>query len=211
MAESWFASVAGQGLLASETGCVSDALCQRPGQAALWLGPQAMCSLACAEAGESLRLSRGLAGEFAGTLRCGLPLPLASESCAMVVLQHVLDEEAAGDGPLLLEECARILVPGGRLWLLALNPFSPYRWRWHGHGLRAREPVTWRKRLRVAGLTAEPVAQGVGPLWDIAAAVGEQDGAGLRAAYLLRAEKRRQPMTPVRQPRAIGWQTGTQA
>jgi ubiquinone/menaquinone biosynthesis C-methylase UbiE len=25
----------------------------------------------------------------------------------------------------LLEEVARVLVPGGRLWLLALNPLAP--------------------------------------------------------------------------------------
>ena len=31
----------------------------------------------------------------------------------------------------------------GWLWLLALNPLSPYRLRWRGQGLHAREPVTW--------------------------------------------------------------------
>ena len=27
-----------------------------------------------------------------------------------------------------------MLVPGGKLWLFALNPLSPYRWRWNGNG-----------------------------------------------------------------------------
>ena len=97
------------------------------------------------------------------------------------------------------------------LWLLALNPLSPYRLRWWGQGLRAREPVTWRRRLRAAGLAPDSLTQGVGPVWDIAPDARLQDGVGLRAAFLLRAEKRRLPMTPLRKPRPLALQAGTTA
>ena len=144
---------------------------------------------------------------FRGDLRCGLPLPLANESCGRVIVQHVAD--AATDPLALLEECSRVLLPGGRLWLLALNPLTPYRVRWRGTGLRTSEPVTWRRRLRAAGLLPDAVSQGLGPTWRVASDPAPQDGAGLRAAFLLRAEKRRYPLTPAQARRAVGWQPGT--
>ena len=146
---------------------------------------------------------------FHGDLRCGLPLPLASDSCAVVIVQH---GDASGcDQAALLAECARVLLPGGWLGLLALNPLSPYRLRWRGQGLHAREPVTWRKRLRAAGLAPDSLTQGIGPVWDIAVDARLQDGVGLRAAFLLRAEKRRLPMTPLRKPRPLALQAGAAA
>jgi len=98
-----------------------------------------------------------------------------------------------------LSEFTRLLVPGGTLWLFALNPLSPYRWHWRGSGLCASEPGRWRRRLRQAGLTAETVSRGIGPSWHQSADSSEQNSAGLRAAYLLRAEKRQWPLTPIRQ------------
>jgi SAM-dependent methyltransferase len=143
---------------------------------------------------------------FEGDVRCALPLPLASETCAVVIVQH---PESLGFAPApLLEECARVLLPGGWLWLLAFNPLSPYRLRWWGQGLRAHEPVTWRKRLRAAGLAPDSLTQGVGPVWDIHPDPRLQDGVGLRAACLLRAEKRRLPLTPHRAPQ-LRLQAGT--
>lgn len=204
-AEAWFASAAGQALLASEAAGVGDALRQRPGQAALWLAPPAVDLLDAEGDALALRLRCHGSG-FDGALRCGLPLPLASEACAVVVLQHVLDAGPADAARPLLEECARVLVPGGWLWLFALNPLSPYRWQWRGQGLAAREPISWRRRLRAAGLTPDAVTLGLGPVWAVAAAAGEQEGAGLRAGYLLRAEKRVRAMTPLRRQRALRWQ-----
>lgn len=104
-----------------------------------------------------------------------------------------------------------MLVPGGWLWLLALNPIAPYRLRWRGHDLRAREPVTWRRLLRNAGLLPEAVSQGLGPVWNVMPVSHGQAGVGLRAAFLLRAEKRRWPLTPLPKTRVLGWQAGTPA
>ena len=156
-----------------------------------------------------LRLHTAASRGFDGSLRCGLPLPLASESCGMVIVQHLADISAEPDA--LLEECARVLLPGARLWLLALNPLAPYRLRWRGAGPRAAEPFTWRRRLRAVGLVPDSVSQGIGPTWSIDTFPGLQDGAGLRAAFLLRAEKRRMPLTPVRSRPAVRWQPGIPA
>jgi len=205
-AATWFADVAGQAVLASEVDVLRQAALERPGQTGLWLCPSGM--------GESeitlplLRLRAALHG-FEGDVRCSLPLPLPSESCGVVVIQHLADISA--EPAVLLDECARILVPGGRLWLLALNPLSPYRLRWRGQGPRVAEPVTWRRRLRTAGLTPDAVSRGLGPTWGIAPEPALQDGAGLRAAFLLRAEKRRSPLTPTRSPAKPRWQPGMPA
>ena len=77
--------------------------------------------------------------EYADLNPYALPLPLANESMATIVVQHA----AAGGrrSAALFDECARVLLPGGRLWLFALNPLSPYRWRWNGNHLSASEPI----------------------------------------------------------------------
>lgn len=202
-AAAWFASLAGQAILASEADSLRQAALERPGQAGLWLCPSGM--------GESevelplLRL-RAAAHGFEGDLRCALPLPLPSDACGVVVVQHLADISADPVG--LLEECARVLVPGGRLWLLALNPLSPYRLRWRAQGPRAAEPVTWRRRLRAVGLAPDAVSLGVGPTWAVASEPAMQDGAGVRGAFLLRAEKRRAPITPMRSPAKPLWRPG---
>lgn len=207
--EAWFVGSAGQALLTSEVDCVRLAGLQWPGHACLWLGPASGLPASDRTGGLRLRLHRAEGELFAGDVRCQLPLPIASESCACVILQHVLD--MGGDPAVTLQECARILLPGGQLWLLALNPISPYRLRWQGQGLQASEPIRWRRRLRAAGLSPEPVSQGLGPSWSREAVGDVQDGAGLRAAFLLRAHKRRQPLTPMRKPRLAVWQPGATA
>ncbi len=207
-AEAWFAGDAGRNLLESEAACVEAALRQRPGQAHLWLGP-AVAQAQMLDAGPVLRL-RWTGGEgFRGDLRCALPLPVASESCAVVVIQHLMD--LGCDHAPLLEECARVLLPGAEMWLLGLNPLSPFRFRWRGQGLQPREPITWRRRLRAAGLHVDGVTRGLGPSWGSLPDPAQQDGAGLRAAFLLRAGKRRMPLTPVRRPRALTLASGTPA
>jgi SAM-dependent methyltransferase len=192
----WFATTPGQSLLESERDSVRAALGERPGQPWLWLSPA--IGEAQAEGmtpGQGLHLLAATAG-WTGPVRCALPLPLANESVATVVVQHVACGAAQRDA--LFQECARVLVPGGRLSLFCLNPLSPWRWRWAGSGLGASEPMPWRRRLRAVGLVPEPVSQGLGPRWGIDPDGVLQHGPGLRAAWLLRAEKRVLPLTPLR-------------
>lgn len=186
----WFASEAGQAVIDSEMPLVRRALGDRPAPPWLWFAPVPLPADGC---GRGVCLVAGEGG-WEGALRCGLPLPFASDSLATVVLQHVPAFTGAIDE--LLAECARVLVEGGRLHLLVLNPLSPYRLRWRGAGLRAGEPLTWRRRLRRAGLEPDPVSQGVGPAWRMQASEGVRSGPGLGAAYALRAEKRVVPLTP---------------
>lgn len=198
-AASWFGSGPGRALLDSEADSVREALAERPGQPWLWLAP---CVHGARPAGHGLRLQADGDG-WRGDARCALPLPLANESVATIVLQHVA---RGSDAPALLEECARVLVPGGLLWLFGLNALSPYRWRWAGNGLGASEPLPWRRRLRAAGLVPDPVSRGLGPRWHPVSVSGGHHGPGLRAGWMLRAEKRVSPLTPVRQrgPLRIG-------
>ena len=207
-ADAWFASDAGRALLDSEAELVAEAARSRLGPAVLWFGPSMATPPRDPESGLPLCLHGGAAG-FHGDLRCRLPLPLANASCAVAIVQHLGD---AGCDPVgLLAECERVLVPGGWLWLLALNPLSPYRWRWRGQGLEAREPVTWRRRLRAAGLVPDSGTQGGGPTWERIPHARQQDGVGLRAAFLLRAEKRRLPLTPLPHRRVLALRAGTPA
>lgn len=201
----WFESAPGQAVLESESDSIRAALAQRPGQSWLWLAPTSAPSDA---PGRGLQLQACAPG-WRGPVRCALPLPLANESIATVVIQHTA---RGGMGrSALIEECARVLVPGGRLWLYALNPLSPYRWRWSGSGLSASEPLPWRRRMRQAGLAPESVSQGIGPCWRIQTRADLQPGPGLRAAYLLRAEKRVLPLTPLRPRPALRIGEGVQA
>ena len=201
-AADWFAGAAGQALLASEAVAAREALGERPGQPWLWIAPvPSPADLP----GRGVRL--WVAGDaWGGNLRCGFPLPLCSESLGTVVLQHV------GDLPLdaawLLEECARVLVPGGCAWLFALNPLTPYRRHWWRTPLATREPLTWRRRLRAAGLEPDPVSTGLGPRWHIAEVAERQDGPGLRAAWLVRARKRVAAVVPPAPVTALRWQPG---
>lgn len=207
----WFLLPAGQAVLDSEHTIVADALAAHPvvGLPWLWLAP-----VAAAEppTGRGLRLSPAGDG-WQGLIRCRLPLPLASESLGAVVLQHVGDAPINGpvDAAALIEECARLLVPGGRLSLLGMNPLSPYRLRWHRAGLTGHDPSTWRRLLTDAGLAPDTAAQGIGPQWSPTASPSLQSGLGLRAAYLLRAEKRAFPMTPLRLRKPLALSDGVSA
>lgn len=199
-ASNWFASTPGQCLLQSESVALHEALGERPGQPWLWLSPLHDRQLEAA--GRGLRLQPVPSG-WQGDVCCALPLPLANASLATVVIQHAARSKGS---EMLLAECARVLVPGGRLWLFALNPLSPYRWRWKGHGLRTSEPMPWRRRLRAAGLQPDAVSSGLGPRWRVEVDHDRDHGPGLHAAWLMRAEKRTIPLTGLRsrQPVRIG-------
>ncbi len=203
----WFHLASGRAVLDSEHTIVADALAAHPvvGLPWLWLTPIADDE---PPVGRGLRLSPSGSG-WRGPIRCRLPLPLATESLGAVVVQHIGDSRV--DAGALIEECARVLVPGGRLSLLCLNPLSPYRLRWRRSGLGGRDPSVWRRLLADAGLSPEPFAQGIGPQWSPTASPSLQSGPGLRAAYLLRAEKRAFPMTPMRLRKPLALSDGVSA
>ena len=203
VAAQWFQRPAGRAILDSELGLIAEALrTTHAGLPWLWIGPSIEPSRVRSIAemqveGRGLRLMLSAEG-WRGPIRCRLPLPIATESLGAVVLQHVTSLHNASSGA-LLSECARALVPGARLHVLALNPLSPYRARWQGRGLRAADAARLRQLLRDVGLNPEPYAQGVGPQWSMHLSELPQAGAGLRAAYVQRAEKRTIPMTMIRQ------------
>lgn len=204
----WYLLAAGRAVLESEQTAVADALAAHPvvGLPWLWLSPVADGER---PDGRGLRLT-GSASGWTGAIVCSHPLPLASESLGAIVLQHLCfagpDERTR-----LVEECARLLVPGGRLAVLALNPLSPYRLRLRRGRPCAEDPATWRRWMTDAGLTPEASAQGIGPQWSPVASPSLQSGPGLRAAYLQRAEKRAIPLTPVRQRKSLTLADGVPA
>lgn len=158
--------------------------------------------------GRRCLLLRRDGGGFAGTVRCGLPLPIANESLGAVLLQHLLDDGVAAGA--LLGECERVLAPGGTLWLGTLNPWSPYRARWLGTGLRARAAGYWQVALRRAGFALDSVSlQWLGPHWRPAhgeAGIGAADR--LRAGMALTVSKRVYAAIPPKPLRALRWQAG---
>jgi SAM-dependent methyltransferase len=183
---SWFDTTVAQQLLQAEQPLIMEALLARPAQPWLWLAPVPFAPLARELPGRGVRLHRTARG-YAGDLVCTLPLPLPSESVNAIVLQHVLGADAAA----LLEECERVLLPGGRIWLFALNAVSPYRLRWRRQGLVARPPGSWRGLLERVGLPCTDPLRYLGPVWPTRGGVGSAtSGAPLRAVCLLQAEKR---------------------
>src|SRR5690606_4518867 len=160
--------------------------------------------------GRGLYLAPGSGSRWRGPVDCALPLPVPCEAFGAVVLQDVAGLGGVR-GAALLEEAARLLANGGRVSLFVLNPLAPYRWRWRGSGISTSEPLAWRRRLRAAGLAPDAVSQGLGPNWTVQVSSVPQQGPGLRAAYLLRAEKRAIPLTPVRLRRVLPVPRGASA
>ena len=198
----WFSGRAGRALLEAERRWIVPALAVRPSRPYLWLSPVAQ-----GDAGEpapSRRIDLHPEGQvFSGSLRCGLPLPLPGECLGDVVLQHP-DGARLDD---LLDEAARVLVDGGRLWLCAFNRFSPF-------GLGARPPracvepaIGWAARLQRLGMRqVEPVSY-LGPRWRPGADAGcSRSAFSLRGACVVQAEKRSPaPASPA----PVQWRRGT--
>ncbi|MFC3551208.1 hypothetical protein ACFOLC_09305 [Lysobacter cavernae] len=198
----WFSSEPGQGLLAVEETAMLRVLAACPAAAWAWLG---VSGAAPPEIGRGLLLRRHTRG-FHGAVQCRLPLPVASEALGAVLLQHALDDDVPIDP--LLDECARVLAPGGTLWLAVLNPWSPYRLRWARSGLRARDPGVWQAALRRAGFAADTVSlQWLGPHWRVAhGEVGVGAADRLRAGVALTVNKRVHALIPPKPLRNLRWQ-----
>ena len=202
----WFDSVPGRPLLAAEQAVIGAAMASRPSlQPWLWLAPRP--AAAAFDLPRRTLVLHRQQDRFSGSLHCGLPLPLPNESIGNLLVQHTLDDGNEG----LLDECARVLEPGGRLWLFTLNPWSPYRARWRHSGLLAGDVQGWRKTLR--GLGLQPCAGGVsylGPVWRMAsdpASPAKAASGRLRAVCLLEFEKRSAALIPPT-PVTRQWQAG---
>lgn len=159
----------------------------RPAQPWLWIAPVPPMDPRLDLQARGLRL-RWRENGYEGDLRCALPLPLVAESVQSIVLQHV----PAHGLEALLDECERVLMPGGRLWLYALNPYSPYRLRWQRRGPKTLRPLAWRQRVQAAGLRCIGQVGYMGPAWRIDTGVDLQATTPLpwRAVCVLEAEKR---------------------
>lgn len=133
---------------------------------------------------------------YSGDAQCANPWPLPSESIGTLLLHHLTDTLVDRDA--LLEDCHRVLLPGGQLFVFALNPLSPARRWWWRSGMVSSEPSSLRRALRRHGFHCDTSTMGFGPVWGGVADATTSRGAGVRAAYLLHAEKRVVPLTPVR-------------
>ncbi len=133
---------------------------------------------------------------YTGDALCHHPWPLPSESIGTIVLHHLTD--VRGDREALFQDCHRVLVPGGQLFVFALNPLSPARRWWWRCGIAASEPSSLRLGLRREGFHCDTSTLGFGPVWGNSPDTSSGRGAGARAAYLLHAEKRTVPLTPIR-------------
>lgn len=197
---SWFDTEPAQVLCRLESQALAPMLAAHPVNPWLWVAPAPHWLQGVQLPGRGLRLYRDATG-YAGDCHCALPLPLPDESVNAIVLQHV----TARDAEQLVAECARVLMPGGRLWLSTLNPFSPWRSQWRRHGLVVRTPQRLRHTLAQAGLSCQSLEY-LGPMWPDATPSGRRFGP-LRAACLFTAEKRTLALpgpTPVAVPRWHG-------
>lgn len=180
---SWFDTEPAQVLRELERQALEPALASHPVTPWLWIAPTPSWHEAVELPGQGMRLYRTARG-YTGDVTCALPLPFPSESVNAIVLQHV----TARDAEQLIAECERVLMPGGRLWLSTLNPFSPFRRQWRHHGLVVRTPQRLRHTLEQAGLACDAL-DWLGPMWRDQAP-GRRSVAALRAACLFSAEKR---------------------
>lgn len=173
-----------------------------PSQPWLWLAPSAAWLPEPAPQGRGLRLHRDAgAPGWAGELRCTLPLPLPAEAIKAIVIEHA----AAEDLEPLLSECARVLMPGGRLWMTVLNRCSPYRAHWQWRGARPPSVARCRALLSRQGIRCRSLRH-YGPLW--AQSSNSPSGTALpalRALCVLEAEKRTEALIgPIKVSR-VGW------
>jgi hypothetical protein len=196
----WFATQAGQSLLAQAMKQAEPILWPLCGHNALLLQPDeragAVPRLQCAPVTRLYRRGSLLAGDFIADDRF---MPLSSDCISLVYAAFVLESSASPER--LIAESERLLVSEGHLGLLALNPFGIHRLSgdWRGLSLRTRQQ--WSDCLQQAGF--EVIRhESLGPLW-----AGPQIKTSspffprpraLRSVNFLLAKKRKAALTPIR-------------
>lgn len=186
-------------LLQLERAVALEALLRHPSQPWLWLSPCAASPMGARPIGRGVQLYRSNAG-YSGELRCALPFPFPSESLQAIVVEHAVIAPA----DVFLQECARVLMPGGRLYLFTLNPYSPYHVRWFRQGQISLGPRRWRVLVQRSGLQCCGRERFLGPVWR--ASVPSSGSSRLwQAVCLLQAEKRVVAAVPPA-PLAVRWQ-----
>ena len=191
---SWFETRAGYILLRAEQAMAHAALQRGIVHPWLWFRVAKQPSLMTRPQGRGICFVRQ-GGRFTGDVRCGMDLPIATESIQSIIIQHSVVCHPDD----LLRECARVLKPGGRIWVFVLNPYSPYRLHWRGLRCTALPAYRWRAVLAQVGLACITAPQYVGPIWQPQRLHPLQCGPGRpwQAACLLVAQKRTLAMTPL--------------
>jgi hypothetical protein len=145
-------------------------------------------------------------GELAGDVRC-MPdaLPCETDSVQLIVARHVVDCLAPDSG--IEAEFARILAPGGVLFLFGLNSLSPWRFWWSQQARRGlRVPrcssvAHMRRALEQHELTStdREFLGGTWPAGSSSTREFDADGHGARwhGAWLLIARKQRAAVRPL--------------
>lgn len=160
--------------------------------------------------GTIIDLTLDSARACSGRLRCApAELPIASESCKLVIAQHVLERVA--DPAACAAEFARILAPEGVALVFGFNPVSLWRpWlagkaRGAALTLRPRSAQSWQMCLANQGIeTLQTRFLGAMSPWQ--RSDGSRGASGERrpflgrvgGSWLLLARKRRSAMTPLR-------------
>ncbi|MFT3792924.1 MAG: methyltransferase domain-containing protein [Rudaea sp.] len=167
--------------------------------------------------GTLIELTLDDARTLRGSLSCAAgELPLASESCKLVVVQHLF--ERLGDPAACAGEIARVLASEGVLLVLGFNPLSLWRPWLASAARRAQAELRFRSSQSCGALFA---ALGMDVLqtryfgalspWlkpDPAAGEAEREARTerwlrFRGSWLLLARKRRSALTPLRLRRDV--------
>lgn len=166
----WFETPFGRSLLQQQHNCSAPLLGGLGGYRAAQLGVSAEHSLLqnCQQAHcFTLTAARGLGGVQPSGVCELTALPLPSNTIDLAVLHHTLD--FSPDPHNVLNEAARVVVPGGYLVLVGFNPYSLFglaKWPaalwsehpvWRRNSLRAGRLLDW---LRLLGCQPVTVLRG---------------------------------------------------
>lgn len=120
--KSWFNSGLGAYLLALEQPIVDKSLSHCFGRFLLQVGP--LCTIASPIKGIAEIVSLGGEGANADIICQEYAWPILTEGIECVLLQHALDFASSAHN--VLREAARCVRPGGHLFIVGFNPYSPW-------------------------------------------------------------------------------------